>query len=442
MPFPPTVFSPYEWDIKFGEASIGVPFGNVKMTNQISGFGNSGVASGQLEFDAADISGTFGKALLDGTQIRLVEKNSRVLPSRNYYIAKRSVENFVCHFTAYDIMSKTDQNFDISAFDQYFESNDTVQCSQVLFQIQAQCGFTSIGASDSGLEYINFRKEQLEKKTCRSILEAIAKAMCGVWISSFDNGAVLSCFGKGYYLSAAAECEKHSRIIYQGKQKITGLVCINSDTDLRYEYGDGEYGTVFEIDSPFVGGTPLDRIVWERINGYIYQGWKCSDALVSSLNTDVPAPAAVSLGNDLLISNNNVINIDGSGIYLSASADPQDEEQWKYYEHLQRQLDNKVELDRTAGNVQISNSTGLQFINRNNTSAIRAAAAEDTAIEKYSFNVGSGGITEFESVILDGKYPSIEVNSNATEFRLKYGDTIKNFALKWNGDNVTVEKEV
>ena len=81
---PETVFSLYDWDLKFGNSSVNLPFRNLKFTDQINGFGNSGAAVGQFEFDLYDTYGTFSNALLEKVPVHLEEKNNKCLPSREH----------------------------------------------------------------------------------------------------------------------------------------------------------------------------------------------------------------------------------------------------------------------------------------------------------------------------------------------------------------------
>ena len=357
----------YEWDLFINGFSADdkwlCPWNNLKITHSVSGFGTSGVITGQLEFDIYDRYGQLSDALLENVPVFLKEKNDRILPSRTYYIAKRSVSRNVCHFTAYDIMSRAEQQFDVTKVT-FLKGDDKVPCGNIMEYIREQCGFTGVTASSTeGLDYIRFTREQLTGRTVRSVLEMIAKAMCGVWIAKRDNGIVLSCFGSPY--GGISYSDEYSGIDYQGRQKITRLICVNSDTGNIKEYGTGEYGTVFWIESPFLAaGTQLDNIVWERINGYIYQAWKCSKALLSIYNTD-SFPAAVSyinFGETSLIANNITITPDHTGIYISAGCDPQNEEQWKYEEYLERA---KIGIDKLIGSTKISGSGRIVFVNLN-----------------------------------------------------------------------------
>lgn len=341
---------------------MGVPFSNLKFTYSISGFGTNGVSIGQFEFDLYDKYGQYSNALLEDVEVHLEEKNSKTLPSRKYYISKRSVNDKICHFTAYDIAANVDQDFN-GSFDTFFDRGETAPCGNVLSAIQQQCGFTSIGASDTGLDLIRFTKEQVTNRTCRAVLEDIAKAMCGVWIATRENGIRLSCFGNS--LNGIASCDKYSKISYQGRQKITKLICINSDTGDTNILSTGEYGTVIQIESPFVAaGTALDSTVWNRIKDYIYQAWNCEKALISPLSVDdfPPPTTTITFGSAELKVGNVTIMPGSAGIFISAGTEPQDEEQWKYDDYITR---TKIGVNQPIGNMTITNTGRIVYRNLN-----------------------------------------------------------------------------
>lgn len=348
----------FSWILKLNGADIGVPFGNIRFSEAVSGFGASGVSVGQLEVDVYDVNGTYGEALLEDATLQLVEANSYCLPSKTYYISKRSVNNKVCHFVAYDIMSKCDQEFDVSGIT--YEDKNAIPCGNVLSAIMRQCGITAVTTSGTGLNLITFTTSQLENRRCADLLEMVAEAMVGVWLAEYDNGIVLSCLGAEYDPSyGIIDAPHYSEINYQGRQKITGIVFTNSDTGAVNVLKTGEYGVILNVESPFVGNTALDEVVWERVQDYIYQAWNCDKALVDGL---VLASSVIGFGGTDMRVNNVSVDVDSTGIYFSGGCAPQDEEQWKYREYLDRA---KVGIGKAVGNTVIDSNGTIRFINRN-----------------------------------------------------------------------------
>ena len=358
-----TVFS---WDLKINGQSVNVPFGGLKFTHQLSGFGTSGVVTGQFEFDIYDKYDQYGEALLERIPAQLFSRTNSGVFSRVYYIAKRSISKKICHFTAYDLVG-LDEEFDMSAL--HPDKNiEYFPIGNILDAVKNQCGFEYITVTYDEINNIHFTEEMLKGKTCRNILETVSEAMCGIWCNSGYGGVQLICLDtsrEAYYTSGS--CTEYSEIDYQGRQKITKLIAVNSDTGRTVEHSTGEYGTVIKIESPFVAcenGT--DSYVWDRIQGLIYQGWKCDKALM-----DVKRNAKVfntvssffTFGEDVeLLANQIRFDVDSTGIYFSGGADPQSDEIWKYEDYLTR---TKISVDKLIGNAKMSNNGRISFVNRN-----------------------------------------------------------------------------
>lgn len=346
----------FNWVLKINGQPITDPFGGLNFSHTISGFGTNGVATGQFEFDLYDESGYYGMALLEGASAQLFEADNRMSPSREYYISNRSISHKVCHFVAYDRMSNTDQPFEVSGAG---VPNDEglYYCGNVMAAIAAQCGFSSMNPTGGGLDLIQFTLEQLQDRTCRDVMEMIAEAMCGVWICGNDNIAVLSCLGAPYDSLGASD--SFTEIDYQGKQRITALMLTNSNTGMIAEYSTGEYGTALYVESPFVGGTELDSVVWERVKNYEYQAWRCDKALLDGF---IPTSTRIDFDGASLLANNVSLAVDSTGIYFSGGCDPQDESQWGYDDYLKRK---KLEADKLIGNAKITSTGRYVFINKN-----------------------------------------------------------------------------
>ena len=330
----------------------------MRFSETVSGFG-VGVSVGQFEVDVYDELGVYGEALLENATLQIVEADNYCLPSKTYYISKRSINNKVCHFVAYDIMSRVEQNFDFAYLTIVDENN--IPCANVINAICTQCGFSAARATGEGIEHITFTKNQLENRTCRAILEMIAEVMQGVWIAHDDGSIILSCIGAPYDPTYHfIDAEYYTEIDYQGKQKITGIVFTNSETGKVNVQQTGDYGVIINITSPFVAkGTALDTLVWERLKNHIYQAWHCDKAVVDGLAV---ATSQIGFSGTEMLANSVSLEVDSTGIYFSGGCEPQDEEQWRYEEYLERA---KVGIDKLIGHTKITNTGRIEFINLN-----------------------------------------------------------------------------
>lgn len=398
---PRTAATVFSLDLRINGNSVTVPTGNFKFSRAVSGFGESGISTGQFEFDLYDEFGDYGEALLAGASARLYEANGAFLPSMEYYISKRPVDNYICHFVAYDIMSKTDMPFDDSGLAFFFENGyKTVDCDTVMNAIKGQCGFDSIGYSDSfGTEDINFTQDQLQDTTCRQLMETVAAAMCGCWTAFGDNGKSvrLNCFGTSPAATTEVSC--YAEINMQGKQKITRLIVTDNESGEVSESLTGEYGTVFAVDTPFPAAAQKS---WSRVQDKLYTAWNCEKAILTYPTPDIPAFTMMTFGERELLATSFTVSVDSTGVYFSGGSDPQDEEQWRYEDYTQRQLNERVQIGKTVGNTQISKD-GIALIRKFVNENARSAAISDTekGVEKYSFTVGENGVTEFDGAIID-----------------------------------------
>lgn len=332
--------------------------------------------------------------LLDGAEVT-VSCPELYFASQTYFCDKISVSKNICGFVCYDRICKTDKSLDISGIS--FGEDGTVSAGGVLSAVCYQCGFSSYGSSGTGLEYINFTKSQLENTACRRALELISEAMCGVWVCN-DGVLYLACLGGGDF-GDYAYCEDYSEIDFQGKARITALVMTNSDTGELLNFGGTENGTVVTIDSPFAS-QELGLAVWGRIENYVHTGWHCDKADVT-LDSTMKNMSALTFRRadtpgDRLFATTSEFTADSTGIYFSGGAAPYNE--WNYTEYLERRLNERVQIGKTVGNVQIGNDT-ICFVNKNKASASRSA--DLGKVEKYGFNVGANGVTEYDGALID-----------------------------------------
>lgn len=185
----------------------------------------------------------------------------------------------------------------------------------------------------------------------------------------------------------------------QGKQKITRLIVTDSESGEVSESLTGEYGTVFAVETPFPATA---KKAWSRVQDIIYTAWNCEKAILTHPTPDIPAFTMVTFGGRELLAASFTVSVDSTGVYFSGGSEPQDEEQWRYEDYTQRQLNERVQIGKTVGNTQISKD-GIALIRKFVNENARGAAISDTekGVEKYSFTVGENGVTEFDGAIID-----------------------------------------
>ena len=161
----------------------------------------------------------------------------------------------------------------------------------------------------------------------------------------------------------------------------------------------------------------------------------------------------MQFGERELMATSFTISVDSTGVYFSGGSDPQDEEQWRYEDHTQRQLNERVQIGKTVGNSRFDKN-GFCFVNKSKASgnsspqkvSARSVSSEtdssDPNIEKYGFSVGEKGVTVYDGdMISSGIFESAEkiddntVIINYPDFKIKYTKT-------GDGSKASMKKEI
>ncbi len=285
--------------------------------------------------------------------------------SGTFFVDSRPVSNNVCHVVCYDRMSRVDVAFSTS---HSWKTEKTMTSSQVLMDICRICGFegsSMSGGAFGGLQYINFTEADVVGKTCGEILDIISTAMVGVWVSSGQT-LHLVCFGSTSD-GAPVQSTEHTKIKYQGRTRIIGLVMKNSSTGKNFSYGTASgNGYVIQVESGFVSEALADN-VWKRVQGYEYIAWNCEKADVTARNFSFSGLIQFSHGQgesralgDPLYPRTVNYSVDSTGIYFSGGCSAVDE--WNYKSKLERE---KIGIGKAVGSTTISNNGDIIFINLN-----------------------------------------------------------------------------
>lgn len=348
-----TVFS---WDLRINGQSVTEPFGGLKFSGTVPGFGVSGIATTQFGFDIFDEHGIYGQQSLQGATAELAGVMGK------FYISKRSVSKGVVHFIAYDLTTDLSGEFDPSEIWQSAAA-DYVTVGSVLNTLSSQSG---VNCSVSGGDVLDIKvtREQLTGQSFNGILEMISETAAGVWISSGENALQLICLEKGdSAYGFGASCSDFADIDYCGIQTIGKLIHTNSETGNVEENG-GTTGNVISVENPIVArGDGLCGKVWERIGNYQYQAWRCEKALLESVPSKRLLCTAINFeGKSPLIVGDFTLDIDSTGIYFSGGRDPQSEERWEYKNKIER---TKIGVDKWVGSSVIQSNGMRRYRNEN-----------------------------------------------------------------------------
>lgn len=337
------------------------PYGGLKFSGSVPGFGVSGIATMQFEFDIYDEHGVYGTALLENSTAELVGLFGK------FYISKRDISQKVCHFTAYDFSTDTSGEFDPEGLWQSATA-DYITSGEVLSGLSSQMGISITVANMDDLD-MKITREQLRGQSFNGILEMISEAACGVWCGNGEGGLILIDLDNdaNKYAFGASSAE-YSEIDFRGVQKIGRVVHINSETG-RTEQSGGSTGNVISVENPLVArGDGWLGKVWQRMGNYQYQAWRCEKALLDShvIGRRLLCSALNFEGMSPLIVGDFTLDVDSTGIYFSGGRDPQPEERWGYINRTER---TKIGVNKGVGNTTITSSGRIEFRNKNKKEA-------------------------------------------------------------------------
>lgn len=271
-----------------------------------------------------------------------------------FYIASQSHSNGVSHIECYDCCKNLDIPFDYSGYEQ-FEGGDESKAkwyatSQVIGNIAHQCGFAASSPSVSRMPQLCYN--DFAKKSCRQILEDISKVQVGWWLANGDDQLVFSAFSPNKTGFEIAEDDR-AEIQLRGSKTIKGIVAEDEiyggiySSGASWKYSERLSGRYLSEEK---AASMVSQILGSG-GSYEYNGWECSEAIVSM-------PYAV--GNCIAYENKVLPILDIScdftalGIIADMSAPAADTSFSEYQDLYSRQLDGAVKLDRVFGCAVIS----------------------------------------------------------------------------------------
>lgn len=102
----------------------------------------------------------------------------------------------------------------------------------------------------------------------------------------------------------------------------------------------------------------LCEAVSSRVGAYIYTGWVCDNAIL----TDILLPPGLvdTAGSGQLRANHCTMSLSSQGIFASLGAVYPDES-WQYRGKVYRELDSRLKVGMSYGNIKITNK-GIKFV--------------------------------------------------------------------------------
>lgn len=300
--------------------------------------------------------------------------SSIVVPK--FYVKSRTVDGNFASWVCADKMSKTDVLVEFS--DEDF-TDDMISARNVLARAVSAAGFdgyrfTSLSAAGFIDLIGDIKRESIEGKTARDIINSFATAFCSYVIEGDDGEMVFVPFGSFYRAAGTSEI-KHAPIKQRGKKRYTKLIMYSGDKS--FTAGSGSADSTLMISTEFAS-EQLCTAVFEEIQDFEYRGWTCE----KSLAHEYIYPGAIEFSNSTLLCTNVTMYPSAAGIFFSASANAVPETDYAYRSQVQRQLDRKLELDKRNGNTAYGKDGIWVFQNlTNGGSDVRKKATVVTAFK-------------------------------------------------------------
>lgn len=412
----------------------------MEVAEQVSGYGITGIATTQLRF-SIPVADYDALPPISQAEVKL-QCNQVALQLPKYYINSRVKKGGKVTFTCLDGAVKTDQMINLSA--EMFAEGETISLADVLAQINSQCHYDGVGVwgiTMATLEQLipKLKKENVYKKTIRSILELIASAMAGYWRMSktadFESRLIFIPWGMSPPYAAAITAVNNAAIEYGGeKGPIESVIMTGSNNDY-FNSGAADMFKTLKVNSTLASQAFADHIK-SRAANYTYTAWSCSKI---QLNGMLTMDTEITLsGNVKLICNYVKLSLTSYGIFASAGRNEVSENEFDYLGLLSRQIAKCIKDDERYNNVMVTAYQGIIFLaedekatqngtsqqNAISTYSDAAVASESTETGKagrYGFSVYSGGVTEYDGSMTSKVIPTTAtVNDDRTEVVIGY----------------------
>lgn len=404
-------------------------FGEMKITQNTDSYGLSGVCMSEFTFtmDANEYSTLIVPA---NSAVELsMENNYAFCPT--YYIATRTKKNGKVSFKCFDRMIYIDQTLNVNNID--FEADGRATSQNVASYIAEQCGFEGIQFTiDSSYIYdFYILREELEGKSCRSVLETISKVWCGVFRTNGSNQLLFAAFGTAYYLDNRAQ--DHTSIDTGGEKGPLSQIIVSNGDDV-YTAGNPAadvFGTV-KIQTEYASQNLADNLLL-RLEHYIYEAWSCDRCIIDQGYGNIEVPAQISFADGSVRLANNIVKYPtAQGIFISCSCNDVVENEFDYTGALSRKIETKIGDGEQLGNkTLITRYQGIVHLGEKKTDE----NGKETQ-SRYGYSAATaGGIVEFDGAITSRVVPqSAKINADKTEAVVAYGDKAYKYNISYADD--------
>lgn len=412
----------------------------LKIRESADGFGISGVCTSELTFTVP-----YEEYLL---HVPFANADVKIYAGEDYkiaaayYISTRSRKGGTVSFKCFDRMVFTNQTVVIA--ENNFK-NDMIDAFDLLGNISSQCGFESYGVIGiTELADISVPREKVEGRSCYECLQLLSAAWCGFFKVSREDKLVFVPFGK--VVSALPDDVNligHTAVSEGNIKGPITQVIMSNGKDIFTAGGDGsDVFNTLKISSDLASADLAGKI-FERVKGYTYQAWDCSKiaygnlvlADIIGITVEIPFKDGITR-----VANYLEKTFTAYGIFLSCGSNEVTENEFDYIGKLSREIANKISDGEEFGNrTMLNRYQGYVHLEEKENSGKRAISEPP---KRYGYAPATHeGVVKFDGAMVDKALPEITVKEDLSGFSTAYGDTVIDYELDWDGDNVTLKEK-
>lgn len=414
-------------------------WGNVRIMQNADGYGTSGVCMSELTF-AIPASDYGFQDIPPSAKVTFHMVGTGDVPvtiAPTFYIYSRSKSGAVISFKCYDRMIWTEQPDAIS--ESSFDDNGLIESQWAVQQIASQCGFNGwgLGGTVTTVPEVYMPKEDIIGKGCHDILNAVSEAWCGFFKVGNDDKLVFIPFGSVYSLGNQAY--RHTSVSTGGvKGPIERVIMSNGSEVFSAGNSGADIFNTLKISSKYASGDIAAQIM-ERVNNYVYEAWECQKCIINESACGIEINAAIAFGDGSERIANHITKIPtAAGILLSCGSNDVTETEFDYTGVLSREIEKRIaDGEKLGNNIIITRYQGpIHTYEEKN----KARSNGTPTVKRFGYSPAtSDGVVIFDGAMEDKAKPKVEVNADLSGFSTIYGDTVIQYELEWDGDNVTLK---
>ena len=411
----------------------------LKIRESADGFGTSGVCTSELTFTVP-----YEEYLLHvpfaNADVKIFAKNDYKVAA-TYYISTRARKGGTVSFKCFDRMVFTNQT--IAVKENSFR-DDMMGAFELLGLISSQCRFESYGVIGiAELADIDIPWEKIEGRSCYECLQLLSSAWCGYFKVSKEDKLIFVPFGNIVsVLPDNVNLIGHTAVSEGNiKGPITQVIMSGGGETFTAGGNGSDVLNTLKISSDLASAELAGKI-FERVRGYTYQSWDCAKmaygnlvvADIVGITMEIPFKDGITR-----VANYLEKTFTAYGIFLSCGSNDVTENEFDYTGKLSREIANRIAYGEELGNKTVITRYGQIHLGEKEKGKGRTAEAPP---KRYGYAPATyEGVVEFDGAMVDKVLPEIVVKDDLSGFSTTYGDTVIEYDLEWDGDNVTLKEK-